>query len=141
MWTGATQAKKESLANVEVLRMRIEFIELAFFKGEVDEIWITFPDPQLKKRRAKKRLTHPLFLNRYNYLLQKRCYTLKNRQSVFTRIHIGIIHGEGHILEDAEHDLYNAKLQREHMEIRTHYEQIYLHKGIPITYCRFKLNY
>ena len=52
MWTGATQAKEESLANVGFLRMRIEFIELAFSKGEVDEIWITFPDPQLKKRRA-----------------------------------------------------------------------------------------
>ena len=54
---------------------------------------------------------------------------------------LGIIHGEGHILEDAENDLYNAKLQREHMEIRTHYEQIYLDKEMPITYCRFKLNY
>ena len=142
MWTGATQAKEESLANVGFLRMRIEFIELAFSKGEVDEIWITFPDPQLKKRRAQKRLTHPLFLNRYNYLLQKEgVIHLKTDSQFLHGYTLGIIHGEGHILEDAEHDLYNAKLQREHMEIRTHYEQIYLQKGMPITYCRFKLNY
>ena len=59
MWTGATQAKEESLANVGFLRMRIEFIELAFSKGEVDEIWITFPDPQLKTRSAQTRLPLP----------------------------------------------------------------------------------
>ena len=142
MWTGATLAKEESLANVGFLRMRIEFIELAFSKGEVDEIWITFPDPQLKKRRAQKRLTHPLFLNRYNYLLQKEgVIHLKTDSQFLHGYTLGIIHGEEHILEDAEHDLYNAKLQREHMEIRTHYEQIYLQKGMPITYCRFKLNY
>ena len=142
MWTGATQAKEESLANVGFLRLRIEFIELAFSKGEVDEIWITFPDPQLKKRRAKKRLTHPLFLNRYNHLLKKEgVIHLKTDSQFLHGYTLGIVHGEGHFLEDAEHDLYNAKLQREHMEIRTHYEQIYLDKGMPITYCRFKLNY
>lgn len=142
MWTGATQAKEESLANVGFLRMRIEFIEFAFSKGEVDEIWITFPDPQLKKRRAQKRLTHPFFLNRYNHLLQKEgVIHLKTDSQFLHGYTLGIIHGEGHHLEDAEHDLYNAKLQREHMEIRTHYEQIYLDKGMPITYCRFKLNY
>ena len=120
--------------------MRIEFIELAFSKGEVDEIWITFPDPQLKKRRAQKRLTHPLFLNRYNYLLQKEgVIHLKTDSQFLHGYTLGIIHGEGHILEDAEHDLYNTKLQRTYG--RTHYEQIYLHEGMPITYCRFKLNY
>lgn len=142
MWTGATQAQEEALSNVGFLRMRIEFIELAFAQGEVDEIWITFPDPQLKKRRAQKRLTHPLFLKRYNYLLQKEgVIHLKTDSQFLHGYTLGIVHGEEHILEDAEHDLYNAKLQREHMEIRTHYEQIYLDKGMPITYCRFRLNY
>ena len=142
MWTGATQAQEESLRNVGFLRLRIEFIELAFVQGEVDEIWITFPDPQLKKRRAQKRLTHPLFLKRYNYLLQNEgVIHLKTDSQFLHGYTLGIVHGEGHVLEDAEHDLYNAKLMRENMEIRTHYEQIYLDKGIPITYCRFKLNY
>ena len=54
---------------------------------------------------------------------------------------LGVISGEGHILEDATYDLYNAALQRDHMEIKTHYEKIFLKKGLPITYLRFKLNY
>ena len=54
---------------------------------------------------------------------------------------LGVIAGENHILEDATEDLYHANQQREHMEIKTHYEQIYLKKGLPITYLRFRLNY
>lgn len=142
MWTGATEAKEENLNNVGFLRLRIEFIELAFAAGEIDEIWITFPDPQLKKRRAQKRLTHPLFLKRYhNILKEDGCIHLKTDSQFLHGYTLGIVHGEGHELEDAEHDLYGANLEREHMEIKTHYEQIYLDKGMPITYCRFKLNY
>ncbi|MBC8464363.1 MAG: tRNA (guanosine(46)-N7)-methyltransferase TrmB [Bacteroidetes bacterium] len=142
MWTGATEAKEEGLANVGFLRLSIEFIEMAFAESEVDEIWITFPDPQLKKRRANKRLTHPLFLKRYQNLLAKEGYIHLKTDSQFLHGYtLGVIEGEGHVLEDATHDLYNAMVEREHMEIKTHYEGIYLAKGQPITYLRFKLNY
>lgn len=142
MWSGATQAKESQLNNIGFLRMRIEFIELAFSSDEVDEIWITFPDPQLKKRRASKRLTHPNFLKRYHRILkQKGLIHLKTDSQFLHGYTLGVVDAEGHILEDAEHDLYHAKLEREHMEIRTHYEQIFLEKGLPITYCRFSLNY
>ena len=65
MWRGAKTATENNMPNVAFLRTRIEFIESFFDKDEVSEIWITFPDPQLKKARVKKRLTGPLFLARY----------------------------------------------------------------------------
>ena len=64
MWQGATIALKKKLTNVGFLRIRIDWIEKCFANNEVDEIWITFPDPQIKKRRGTKRLTHPFFLKR-----------------------------------------------------------------------------
>src|SRR5690349_19150384 len=70
IWTGAKQAIDENLLNVAFLRTRIDFIESSFSKNEVDEIWITFPDPQPQKTRARKRLTHPLFLGRYRQFLK-----------------------------------------------------------------------
>ena len=71
MWQGATDAIEKNLKNVGFLRIRIDWIEKCFTKNEVDEIWITFPDPQLKKRRGTKRLTHPDFLHRYNNILKQ----------------------------------------------------------------------
>ena len=70
MWRGAKTAQEENSTNVAFLRTRIEFIEACFGKGEVDEIWITFPDPQIKDRREKKRLTGPLFINRYRQFMK-----------------------------------------------------------------------
>ena len=69
MWRGAKTATECGMTNVGFIRTRIEFIESFFAEGEVSEIWITFPDPQLKSRRAKKRLTSPLFLARYARML------------------------------------------------------------------------
>ena len=69
MWRGAKTATDRKMPNVGFLRTRIEFINGLFAEGEVDEIWITFPDPQLKSRRAKKRLTSPLFLGYYARIL------------------------------------------------------------------------
>ncbi len=65
MWTGARTAQDEGLNNVAFLRTRIDFINSFFARDEVDEIWITFPDPQEKRRRKKKRLTGAHFLNKY----------------------------------------------------------------------------
>lgn len=142
MWQGATQSLEKGMKNVGFLRIRIDWIEQCFAKTEVDEIWITFPDPQLKRRRANKRLTHPEFLKRYNNILKKNApIHLKTDSQFLHGFTLGIITGENHILEDSTHDLYNSPVKREHMEIKTHYEQIYLNKGLPITYLRFRLNY
>ncbi len=142
IWQGATDALGKEMKNVGFLRIRIDWIEKCFAENEVDEIWITFPDPQLKKRRGTKRLTHPDFLKRYDNILKKDgLIHLKTDSQFLHGFTLGIITGENHILEDSTHDLYNSPVKREHMEIKTHYEQIYLNKGLPITYLRFRLNY
>ena len=140
MWKGASDANNEGISNVAFLRTRIEFIEYCFANSEVDEIWITFPDPQIKKKRAKNRLTHPVFLERYSNILQdKGLIHLKTDSQFLHGYTLGIIEGHQHHLEDAEHDIYNAVLQRDNMEIKTHYEQLFLEKNMPITYLRFRL--
>ena len=140
MWKGASDANKEGISNVAFLRTRIEFIEYCFAKSEIDEIWITFPDPQIKKKRAKNRLTHPVFLERYSNILQDNgLIHLKTDSQFLHGYTLGIIEGHQHHLEDAEHDIYNAVLKRENMEIKTHYEKLFLAKNMPISYLRFRL--
>ena len=140
MWKGASDANNEGISNVAFLRTRIEFIEYCFAKSEVDEIWITFPDPQIKKKRAKNRLTHPVFLERYSNILQDNgLIHLKTDSQFLHGYTLGIIEGHQHHLEDAEHDIYNAVLKRENMEIKTHYEKLFLAKNMPISYLRFRL--
>ena len=140
MWKGASDANIEGISNVAFLRTRIEFIEYCFAKSEIDEIWITFPDPQIKKKRAKNRLTHPVFLERYSNILQENgLIHLKTDSQFLHGYTLGIIEGHQHHLEDAEHDIYNAVLKRENMEIKTHYEKLFLAKNMPISYLRFRL--
>ena len=141
MWQGATQALENGMKNVGFLRIRIDWIEMCFAKNEIDEIWITFPDPQLKKRRVSKRLTHPNFLEKYQSILKKSGNIhLKTDSQFLHGFTLGVIAAERHILEDSTHHLYKENTQREHMEIKTHYEHIFLKEGKPITYLRFQLN-
>src|ERR1700741_3045797 len=70
IWTGATEALASKLNNVAFIRTRIDFIDHCFRENEVSEIWITFPDPQPQKTRARKRLTHMMFINRYKKFLK-----------------------------------------------------------------------
>ena len=140
MWKGASDALNESMSNVAFLRTRIEFIEYCFAENEVDEIWITFPDPQIKKKRAKNRLTHPKFLRLYSSIMQDNgLIHLKTDSQFLHGYTLGIIEGHQHFLEDAEHDVYNAVLERENMDIKTHYEKLFLEKNMPISYLRFRL--
>lgn len=140
IWQGAVEALKKKINNVGFLRIRIDWIEKCFDKNEIDEIWITFPDPQLKKKRGVKRLTHPVFLKRYEQILKKKgSIHLKTDSQFLHGFTLGVIAGERHVLEDSTHDLYGSAVLRDHMEIKTHYEKIYLDEGLPITYLRFQL--
>lgn len=140
MWQGATQALDQKLGNVCFLRSRIEFIHQCFSANEIDEIWITFPDPQIKRKRATSRLTHPVFLERYRHFLSHQGQIHLKTDSQFLHGYtLGIIQGFEHVLEDAEHDIYNSKVSRENMDIKTHYEKLYLAKEMAITYLRFRL--
>ena len=140
MWQGATQSFQKKMKNVGFLRIRIDWIEQCFAKNEVNEIWITFPDPQLKKSRGTKRLTHPDFLNRYRNILKKEASIhLKTDSQFLHGFTLGVIASEGYKLEDSSHDLFQENTQREHMEIKTHYEKKFLKEGLAITYLRFNL--
>jgi len=142
MWVGANDSNKKQMINIAFLRIRIENIIKCFAENEVSEIWITFPDPQIKRKRQSKRLTHPNFLKKYNNFLKENAIIhLKTDSAFLYGYTLGIIHGESHELLDCTNNLYNANQTRENIDIKTHYEKIYLGKNTPITYTKFRLNY
>lgn len=139
IWRGATNALAESLHNAAFLRTRIEVIAAFFAPGEIDEIWITFPDPFLKKGKENRRLTAPRFLRQYRYLLK----------------HTGIVHLKtdsrelydwtGEVFADQpavevlyrDHDIYSKPLVIPELATETYYEKLHKNLGKTITYTRF----
>ena len=141
MWPGAKQSLQNNLANVCFLRTRIEFIESFFRAGEVSEIWITFPDPQIKERRAKKRLTGSRFLNGYRRFLKKDGVVhLKTDSLLLYRYTLQLIRENNLALLEVTDDLYQSQLSDEIRSIRTFYESRFLEQGKKITYLKFQLN-
>lgn len=140
MWRGAKTATERGLANVGFLRTRIEFIGSLFAEGEVSEIWITFPDPQLKTRRAGKRLTSPLFLTRYARLLAAdgRIHLKTDSKHLYGYTK-AVIDRFGLPLEADVPDLYGSGCADETLSVKTAYESRFLEMGLPITYLRFGL--
>jgi tRNA (guanine-N7-)-methyltransferase len=141
-WRGAKTAKEEGLTNVAFLRTQIELIDLLFEENEVSEIWITFPDPQIKYKRTKHRLTNKIFLNKYNYILDKNgVVNLKTDSEFMHGYTLGLLHGLGLEVIYANHDVYkNEGSPKEVLTIQTFYENQYLEKGKPITFTQFKVN-
>ncbi len=140
MWQGATTSINMGMKNIGFLRIRIEWIEYCFSAREIDEIWITFPDPQLKKSRQDKRLTHPTFLDRYKKIVKNSTIIHLKADSQFLHgFTLGVIESKGYKLLDSTNDLYSQSIQRENVEIKTHYEKKFLKEGLPITYLSFIL--
>ncbi len=142
MWRGAKTATEMSLASVGFLRTRIEFIESFFGPGEVSEIWITFPDPQLKKGREKKRLTSPLFLERYaRFLRPGGVIHLKTDSRELHDYTRRVIEANGLPCAVASTDIYAEGLDKTDpaLTLKTTYERRFLAEGKPITYLRFGL--
>lgn len=140
MWRGAKTATERGMANVGFLRTRIEFINSLFAEGEIDELWITFPDPQLKTRRAKKRLTSPLFLEYYARLLRPDgMINLKTDSKHLYAYTNEVIRHFGLPCEVSEPDIYGSGFADEVLSVKTAYERMFLAKGLPITYTRFSL--
>ena len=140
MWRGAKTATERKMGNVGFIRTRIEFIESFFAEGEVAEIWITFPDPQLKSRRAKKRLTSPLFLERYARLLAgDGVVNLKTDSQHLYRYTNAVAEHFGLPCEVSNADIYGTGYADEVLSVKTAYEQMFLERGLPITYTRFSL--
>jgi tRNA (guanine-N7-)-methyltransferase len=141
MWVGAKTALDESLTNVAFIRTQIEKITDYFAEGEVAEIWITFPDPQLRISKAKKRLTHPRFLRLYrSILVNNGIINLKTDSPDlynFTKLVIDLFGLE--LLEDLR-DVYNGTELSSDLKIKTHYEKLDIAQSNRIHYLRFAIN-
>jgi tRNA (guanine-N7-)-methyltransferase len=138
MWQGAKYAIEKGLKNIAFIRIQIDFLTEFFEKGEVDEIWITFPDPQPQKPREKQRLTSPKFLGKYYELLGTDktinlktdsdfllTYTLKTLEPIPVQIKELLLN------IDEKDDL------QEELKIKTYYERMWREKGIVIKYLKF----
>lgn len=140
-WRGAKTAIEEEIPNVAFLRTQIELIDHAFAENEVNEIWITFPDPQIKYKRTKHRMTNSEFIKRYKKILKPDGFVNLKTDSEFMHGYtLGLLHGEGHEIIYANHDVYkNEGSPEEVTSIQTFYEEQYLEQNKPITYIRFKI--
>lgn len=143
-WVGAKYSIENKLENVAFLRMQIQDIEQAFERGEIQEIWITFPDPQIKYRRGKLRLTHPEFLKRYqNILAPKGMVHLKTDSEFLHGYTQGILQALEKNILLSQHDVYGAKadnIPADITEIQTHYEKLFSAQGKNISYLKFQLD-
>lgn len=140
MWRGAKTATENEMPNVGFLRTRIEFINSFFAEGEVDEIWVTFPDPQLRKARIKKRLTGPLFLGYYSQFLKEGAAVNLKTDSQHLHLYTRAVAEHNALpIEVCDNDIYGHGTADEVLSIKTTYETRFLSEGLPITYLRFSL--
>jgi tRNA (guanine-N7-)-methyltransferase len=142
LWRGAKTALQEGLKNVAFLRTQIELIDLLFGKHEVNEIWITFPDPQIKFKRTKHRMTNREFLKKYLSILKPDGVVHLKTDSEFMHGYtLGLLQGEGHEILYAHHDIYsNPQAPKDVISTQTFYEQQYLDQNKPITYIKFRIS-
>ncbi len=143
IWKGATDARTEGLGNVAFLRAQAEHVNACFGEKEVSGIWLTFPDPQEKKNRAKKRLTSPTFLEKFSKILKPNSpIHLKTDNTILFDYTLSVIEEVNHRLLTYTYDLYSDNSVNEPLlkEIQTYYEKMFLKEGKAIHYLKFSLN-
>ncbi len=142
-WRGAKTALEEGLHNVAFLRTQIELISSLFAENEVSEIWITFPDPQIKFKRMKHRLTNPDFLRKYQQILHNEGVVhLKTDSEYLHGYTLGLLQEGQHEILYAHHDIYNNPHAPEEATLtKTFYEQQFLEQEKAITYVKFRTKY
>ena len=140
-WRGAKTAVESGMNNVAFVRTQIELINHIFAENEVSEIWITFPDPQIKYKRTKHRMTNAEFLERYKKILKPNgLMHLKTDSEFMHGYTLGLLHGLGHEVIYANHNIYkNEGAPAEVTGIQTFYESQYLEVNKPITYIKFRI--
>jgi tRNA (guanine-N7-)-methyltransferase len=142
IWKGSTIAVEKGLTNAAFLRTPILNIEFFFAQSEVDEIWITFPDPRPKKRDIKRRLTNSRFLNMYKKVLKKDGFVRFKTDNTdlfnYTLEELGLRSD----ITDFEftHSVYKSDLRPECFDIKTKYEEVFANKGETIKYLRFRFS-
>ena len=139
-WRGAKTAIEQGFTNVCFIRMQVELIVQCFAEGEVDEIWITFPDPQIKYKRTKHRLTQPDLLKIYKTVLKSGgLIHLKTDSEFLFGYTLGVVSQMG-VIKYAHHDIYNNSDAPDiATEIQTFYENQFLEKKKAISYMNFTL--
>ena len=140
LWVGAKKAIQHCLDNVAFLRIQIDQLTEYFATEEVDEIWITFPDPQLRTSRAKKRLTHPRFLRLYQQIMRPGGLIHLKTDSpslyYFTRFIAGLYQLD---IQDATEDVYARPVNPAEISIKTHYEKLDIAESKQVYYICFAL--
>ena len=140
LWVGARKALQLGLNNIAFLRTQIDQLTEYFAHDEVDEIWITFPDPQLRFSKAKKRLTHPKFLRLYQQILKKGGHINLKTDSPdlyrFTKLVMDLYGCT--VLKDID-DVYKQSQIDEELQIKTHYESLDIAGSNRIHYICFSL--
>ena len=142
IWRGAKTAMESGMGNAAFLRTQIELLDRVFGPGEVSGIWITFPDPQIKYKRTKHRMTNLEFLDKYRAILAPNGKVHLKTDSEFMHGYtLGILHASQIPVTYANHDIYhNSGAPEDALEIQTFYEKQFLEQGKPITYLTFSLN-
>ncbi len=138
LWKGARVALAENLDNAAFARMRIEKITNFFGKNEVDQIWITFADPFLKK--PNRRLTAPVFLDRYKeFLVEGGTINLKTDSPELYEFTMEVLQEGNYPIEYYDDDIYSKPLPIQELEFKTYYERKHLEAKKTIKYVRFRL--
>jgi len=140
MWVGATDALQSKLTNAAFLRARIEFITACFACNEISEIWITFPDPQIKHSRENRRLTSPRFIKSYSEILQpKGIIHLKTDSKDLFDYTCKIVESNNYQILERTDDLYNSNIDDDVLSVQTYYEKKFTEQGLSIKYLKFRL--
>lgn len=140
IWVGAKKALHENLQNVAFIRTQIDKIDQYFAPGEVSEIWITFPDPQLRTSRFKKRLTHPRFLRLYRHILASGGKIhLKTDSPHLYQFTLSVTNLYDLQIEEDIPDVYARSLPADELKIKTHYESLDIAQSSRVHYLRFTL--
>lgn len=141
IWAGAKKCLDNQIDNAAFLRTQIERIHEYFTKEEVKEIWITFPDPQLRMSKAKKRLTHPRFLRLYQQILAKEgCIHLKTDSPDLYRFTLQVAELYNLDVQDASDDVYSRSEIAEDLKIKTYYESLDIAQSKRVFYLRFTID-
>ena len=140
MYIGAKKCLEENITNAAFLRTQIEMLTDYFVAGEIDEIWITFPDPQLRISKAKRRLTHPRFLRLYQQVLKPGgIIHLKTDSPDLYHFTKKVIELYGLTIVDDCSDVYKLPHIKEELKIKTHYESLDIAQSNKIHYLKFTL--
>ncbi|MCU0419925.1 MAG: tRNA (guanosine(46)-N7)-methyltransferase TrmB [Cyclobacteriaceae bacterium] len=142
LWKGSTWAVEQNIKNVGFLRAQILTIETFFAENEVDEIWLTFPDPRPRRRDIKRRLTNPRFLDLYKHILRPGgVFRFKTDNTPLFEYTLEELHLRHDVRDlQATTDLYASALRPECHDIQTRFEGIFTAKGEKIKYLRFRFD-